>query len=98
MTKHIINNKRKFQGKRILELGAGSGLAGLIAQKVGAGSVMLTDGDIGIISLLNLNIETFAARKDKCEVQQMTWGYSNDHSNIISNFAPDIVIGADLLY
>lgn len=39
--------------RRVLELGAGMGVAGLIAHKTGAAAVVMTDGDSSVIKHLN---------------------------------------------
>eukprot|EP00903_Cladosiphon_okamuranus_P020583 g18894.t1 len=44
--------------RRVLELGAGMGVAGLIAHKTGAAAVVMTDGDSSVIKYLNENITT----------------------------------------
>lgn len=42
----------KFYRRRVLELGAGLGVAGLIAHKTGAATVVMTDGDSSVIKYL----------------------------------------------
>lgn len=42
--------------RRVLELGAGMGVCGLIAHKTGAAAVVLTDGDASALKYLNENI------------------------------------------
>eukprot|EP00904_Undaria_pinnatifida_P005607 jgi/Undpi1/2176/HiC_scaffold_12.g05562.m1 len=44
------------KGRRVLELGAGMGVCGLIANKTGASAVVLTDGDSSAVKYLNDNI------------------------------------------
>lgn len=39
--------------RRVLELGAGVGVAGLIAHKTGAAVVVMTDGDSSVLEHLN---------------------------------------------
>jgi len=43
LAEYIVANARKFQGARVLELGCGTGLAGLVMALVGAPEVMVTD-------------------------------------------------------
>ncbi|CAM9445538.1 unnamed protein product [Ectocarpus fasciculatus] len=44
--------------RRVLELGSGMGVAGLIAHKTGAAAVVMTDGDSTVIKYLRENIST----------------------------------------
>ncbi|CAM9804838.1 unnamed protein product [Pylaiella littoralis] len=46
------------KGRRVLELGSGMGVAGLIAHKTGAAVVVMTDGDDSVLKYLNQNIST----------------------------------------
>lgn len=44
---------RRPRDRRVLELGAGMGVCGLIAHKTGAAAVVLTDGDSDAMKYLN---------------------------------------------
>ena len=46
-----------FSGLSVLELGCGSGLAGICAARLGARRVVMTDGDQVSIDLLAKNLE-----------------------------------------
>lgn len=45
-----------IRGKRVLELGAGVGLCGILASKIGSCSVRLTDGDANVLDNLRHNM------------------------------------------
>ncbi|KAK3287064.1 hypothetical protein CYMTET_5410 [Cymbomonas tetramitiformis] len=99
------------KGKRILELGAGTGLAGMSASILGAKEVVLTDRE-EILSITALNVmqnsshasETVlekaseeAERRlvDSVTVKPLLWG-QDDESSLGAPF--DLVLAADLLY
>lgn len=51
---HIcVSTTRPDTRRRVLELGAGMGVAGLIAHKTGASAVVMTDGDSSVMKYLN---------------------------------------------
>lgn len=56
MSEYLQRNPTLVRGKRVLELGAGVGLCGLVAHHLGASHVCLTDGDESVLSNLRLNV------------------------------------------
>lgn len=53
----LVNDGSHFiQGKRVLELGSGTGIGGIIAYHVGAASVVWTDGDVDALENLRYNV------------------------------------------
>lgn len=44
-------------GKKVLELGAGLGFAGIVASKLGTESVCFTDSDNNVLAMLHDNIQ-----------------------------------------
>lgn len=73
----IFLGKINVNGKRLVELGCGTGLVGLIALKHGASFVSLTDyDDESILSCprLNLSQNSDKLSLDRCSVQGHTWG------------------------
>ena len=87
-----------WKGKRVVELGAGCGLAGLVAAGLGAEEVLLTDQHIALLehnAAKNAAVTTPAAVK----VQQLRWGdVSAAAAALGSPPRPfDVVLGADVL-
>ncbi|KAL2621506.1 hypothetical protein R1flu_001711 [Riccia fluitans] len=80
-----------FQGKRVVELGSGTGLPGLAAACLGA-QVVLTDKKALLPGLERNIIENRLS--DRVSVQELEWGQSVDHL-----LPPvDYVLMSDLLY
>ena len=51
LCEHVAENPRLVQGKRVLEIGAGVGVVGLVAAKCGAKSVVISDYDHGALCI-----------------------------------------------
>lgn len=77
MGHYLQKNWDNLKSPRVLELGAGVGLAGILASKlVGTEQVVLSDYDHGSLQLLADNIELNKADNDDCEVtvEFLEWG------------------------
>lgn len=84
--------------KRVVELGAGPGLVGVVAAHLDAERVVITDGDEASVALSKHNIELNApTMTSKCEADTYLWG-DMGHSLSQAPLAPfDVVIGADIV-
>mmetsp|Transcript_12010 Transcript_12010/g.13955 ORF Transcript_12010/g.13955 Transcript_12010/m.13955 type:complete len:309 (-) Transcript_12010:654-1580(-) len=56
MSKFLIENPQNITNKNVLELGAGTGLCGLVSYHLGASHITLTDGDSQVLRNLRENI------------------------------------------
>lgn len=77
MGHYLQKNWDTLKSPRVLELGAGIGLAGILASKlIDTVQVVLTDYDHGSLQLLADNIELNKADNDGCEVtvEFLQWG------------------------
>ncbi|KAL2901633.1 Protein-lysine methyltransferase METTL21E [Bienertia sinuspersici] len=86
-----------LQGKTVLELGAGLGLPGLTASKLGARRVILTD--LGpLLQGLRHNVDANRL-SDRVEVCELVWG-TNELPNQLkgSKGGVDVVLMSDVLY
>jgi predicted nicotinamide N-methyase len=84
MGQYLVDNWVTLQSSSILELGAGVGLAGLVASKLkGTKKVVLTDYDHGSLQLLNENTELNKTATDTCDitVEFLEWGKSLNSSS-----------------
>lgn len=88
------------KGKRVLELGAGTGLLGLMcAGHLGAKQVIATDGDEGVIEALKENASCNEL-VSQTAFRQLWWGRALKGSWLVQELASydcDLVIGADVV-
>ena len=76
-----------FRGAKVLELGSGTGMAGLVASKCGARDVLVTDREIDLVSF---NLERHFP--NNVRVGKIVWGENMAEGR--ETF--DVVIGAEL--
>ncbi|KAF3323146.1 protein N-lysine methyltransferase METTL21A isoform X1 [Carex littledalei] len=87
-----------LKGTRVVELGAGCGLAGIVAALLGA-EVVLTDLS-DRLKLLKKNVDANfedGPAKGSARVSELTWGDEID-SELVEPIHPDFVIGSDVIY
>ncbi|KAI9835416.1 MAG: hypothetical protein M1819_002334 [Sarea resinae] len=92
---------RLVQGKRVLELGAGTGfLSVLCAKHLGATHVLATDGDEGIVRDLGVNMALNGLEEEKVDTAALWWGRDlvQAGSGTFASAAYDVVLGADVTY
>lgn len=85
----IATRPDAFRGRRVLELGAGTGLPGLVAAAYGA-QVVQTDRQAGAMAVCRLNGERNGAAA--IEYRAADWEAWDDNGRY------DCVIGSDILY
>jgi predicted nicotinamide N-methyase len=95
---YIIKHPRLFKGKRVLDVGAGLGFAGLVcAACTQAESLELTDGDPEVISTLSASIQLNAKSfgETKVGIKKVLWDRCEEWYDRASF---DVVIAADVVY
>ncbi|XP_024357031.1 uncharacterized protein [Physcomitrium patens] len=84
---------------RVLELGAGTGMAGMMAARFGA-RVTLTDLP-HVLENLQCNVELNLKEVEACggsvAVQPLRWGVEEDAKNFVSP-PPDLILASDCVY
>lgn len=95
------NGVVRISQKKVLEVGAGAGLPGIVAHKVlGAKSVLVTDGDYDALNNLQRNVDTNRSTgDDSCSIscQQLIWGRAV--GTFLENHGKqDVVLAADCVY
>lgn len=78
---YILQHHSILQGKRILELGAGLGLCGILARAITTGDshICITDGDTNVLVVLRQNIIANQSNyptssSDRVKCHQLLWG------------------------
>ena len=95
----LLHRRSVVQGKRVLELGSGLGLCGILASQMGASRVVLTDGDTDTLAQLRTNVHNNNNKQDNNSivVQQLCWGQRLDvFQQHFGKF--DLILGADIIY
>ncbi|KAJ1570104.1 hypothetical protein HK096_000024 [Nowakowskiella sp. JEL0078] len=90
--------KFSFSGKKVLELGSGTGMLGLVLAAVGS-DITLTDGDDGVMLRIQKNVELNIKNIQKVNggkvfYRKLVW----EEMDSISKEDFDIVIAADVVY
>ena len=85
-----------WQGKRVLELGTGSGLASITAAKLGAATALATDRDPAVLLLAAENAAANGAGRGAFGTAEYNWGDTPPRAGESDQW--DLVIGADLTY
>jgi len=94
----LLQNRGQILEKSILEVGAGTGLASLIAARCGATSVLATDlKDQVVLDLLQRNM-TRNASLAGCKVSVMPLDFNDDLSQVTGLEKVDLVLAGDVIY
>ncbi|CEG43555.1 Predicted methyltransferase [Plasmopara halstedii] len=93
---YLVDHPDLVKGNRIIELGCGPGLVGVVAAHLEPKSVVITDGDSASVALTQHNVHLNNLSADICTVEKYIWGDLEHH--LVSMHAPyDVIIGADIV-
>ncbi len=98
---YLSTHREYVEGKNILELGAGMGVCGILAHKLGAKKVILTDGDTATLANMRINIaanQVGLSEDDSIICKQLRWGRKLDvfQNDFTEHF--DTIMGGDIVY
>ncbi|MEE4248909.1 MAG: 50S ribosomal protein L11 methyltransferase [Kangiellaceae bacterium] len=110
LANYLIHGGSHFiRGKRVLELGSGTGIGGIIAHHVGASSVIWTDGDLDALENLRHNVAQNVCNSDTKEESkngsqttlqycpQLIWGHELDKFREKYGVF-DVILASDCIY
>ena len=91
----LLNLRRaQLAGKRVLELGSGTGLLGISCALSGASSVVVTDLPY-VLPLIQKNIKSAVVQET---VSAFEWDWSNPRPVFDSHLHFDVIVAADVVY
>ncbi|TDH65287.1 hypothetical protein CCR75_000693 [Bremia lactucae] len=93
MSEFMYQDRSRFTGKSIIELGSGLGLISILASHLTNKQVVATDGDDDTIELLRANCKLNGV-EGRVQCRKLLWGVNLDEFD--DKF--DIVLGADVIY
>lgn len=93
-----LRNLINFENKRILEIGAGAGICGIVCSTLNIKQITITDRDPGCLVLIEKNIQENLGKinKEKIEIKNFDWGNEELLEKFKGTF--DILIGSDIIY
>jgi predicted nicotinamide N-methyase len=98
---YMVEHSELFPNKRVLELGAGLGLNGILAHRLGSDHVYVTDGDTDAMKYLRQNVEQNRLENNmKVSSRQLLWGKDTsltflEHCN---GETFDVLLASDIIY
>ncbi|XP_078263375.1 EEF1A lysine methyltransferase 3-like [Rhinoraja longicauda] len=94
LCRYFQQEKIDFSGKKVIELGSGTGIVGILATLLG-GNVTLTDQP-SVLCQIEFNVATNVpeSNRSRAAVCPLRWG--EDQSEFPADF--DVVLGSDIVY
>jgi predicted nicotinamide N-methyase len=98
--------RASIQGKRLFELGAGTGMLSILCAKhLGVAGVVATDGDEAVVDAIETNLflnglDTTDTSGCQVRTAALKWGYRVDATTFSEDYGmevPDVVVGADVV-
>ena len=91
----------RIQGRRILELGAGTGFLSILCSKgLQAAFVLATDGSAEVVTDINSNLEVNQMLREQVDSFVLPWGHSMINGKVdqrADGMQYDLVLGADVV-
>ena len=103
LCEYLTTNASTFiSNKRVLELGSGVGLVGILASYLKPGEVYLTDGDTdtlkGMRANISLNSSSSNANDTNIHSHQLIWSDEGSKTFLGDHGTFDTILGSDIIY
>lgn len=91
------------RGKRVLELGAGTGMLSILCAKhLGVSGIIATDGDEAVVDAIKTNIflNEIDASRTTVQTAALRWGWPLTGNTFLEDYGmdvPEVVLGADVV-
>ncbi|OWZ22039.1 putative membrane protein [Phytophthora megakarya] len=92
---YLASHRNLVKGKRVLELGCGPGLVGVVAAHLEPKNVVITDGDPASVALTRRNIKVNHLSEEVCTAEEYLWGDLEHH--LVRASEHDVILGADIV-
>ena len=97
LCERLVQNPHLVKDKKVLELGAGMGLVGMVAHHLGASVVNMTDGATDVLENLQYNLEKNLPHNSLVSCTQLIWNQDLDtFEKTHGRF--EVILAADVLY
>lgn len=100
------SGRAMIQGKRVLELGAGTGMVSILCAKyLSPSAVVATDGDEAVVDAIRTNsflneVDTEGSAQTPVLTAALKWGWPVMAATFAEDYgmeAPDVILGADVV-
>ncbi|XP_075558190.1 protein-lysine N-methyltransferase EEF2KMT isoform X3 [Dermacentor variabilis] len=96
LSEWCLENRDLLRSKRIVELGCGVGLTGMVVCKTCCPlSYTFTDGHEAVLQSVEENLRRNSVTGCHARVEMLRWG---DHENFREHCTADVILGADLVF
>ena len=101
---YLVEHPHHVKNKRVLELGSGLGLVGIVAHHLGSERVIVTDGDLDVLSNLRYNMKQNQQQQQQVNdgnlsihTPQLIWGENLDAFEEIYE-KQSVILATDVFY